>query len=605
MGAPGTIEPGSGTGSPPRRELPPLDAFGALLLRLSGEFINVPAARVDEAIDRALADSARFVGADRAYLFRYDLAQLISCNTHEWCAEGIEPQIDALQAVPMDTIPEWLDAHLRGEAVHVPDVLALPEGPLREILQPQDIRTTVALPLMGATGCRGFVGFDHVGEPQPLDEPVLGLLRLLAQMLVNVGERVETEARLSQLNATLEARVAERTEQLERARQRAEAADLAKTRLLTRVSHELRTPLNAVIGFADLLSTDPALRGAEHAAAQVRQIRQAGEHLLGMVDEMLDLSSAEAGQLRLEPRAVDVAALAAEVLALSAPQAQPLGLALEGPPDGPRDGPPGHWVWADPRRLRQVLMNLVSNAIKYNRPGGRVSLRVQAAGAAVELQVADTGAGLSAAQQACLFEPFNRLGAEHGGVPGTGLGLSIARQFVQQMGGELSAHSEPALGSCFTVRLPAAAAPVTAAGAAKAAAQGVTAAASPASGPPLKVLYVEDNPVNLLLMEAMVERSECGPVELVTAQDGAEGLARLRAQRPDLVLMDMDLPMMTGTELLAQVRSDPALRDVPCVAVSANAMPADIEEALASGFADYVTKPFTLERLAALLARYR
>jgi len=601
MGAPGTIDPGSGTDRPPRRELPPLDAFGALLLRLSGEFINVPAARVDEAIDRALADSARFVGADRAYLFRYDLARRIGCNTHEWCADGVEPQISALQAVPMDSVPEWLDAHLRGQAVHVPDVQQLPEGPLREILQAQDIRTTVALPLMGAKGCRGFVGFDHVGEPQPLSEPVLELLRLLAQMLVNVGERIETEARLSQLNATLEARVAERTEQLESALRRAEAADQAKTRLLTRVSHELRTPLNAVIGFADLLSTDPAQRGAEHAAAHVRQIRQAGEHLLGMVDEMLDLSSAEAGQLRLEPRAVDVVALAAEVLALSAPQAQPLGLALE----GPAGGSPGAWVWADPRRLRQVLMNLVSNAIKYNRPGGRVSLRVQAAGADVELHVADTGTGLSIAQRASLFEPFNRLGAEYGSVPGTGLGLSIARQFVHQMGGELSAHSEPAQGSCFTVRLPAAPAPVTAAVEAEAAAHPAIPAGSPTSGPPLKVLYVEDNPVNVLLMEAMVDRSECGPVELVTAHDGAAGLARLREHRPDLVLMDMDLPMMTGSELLAQVRSDPLLRDIPCVAVSANAMPADIEAALANGFADYVTKPFTLERLAGLLALYR
>jgi hypothetical protein len=250
-------------------------------------------------------------------------------------------------------------------------------------------------------------------------------------------------------------------------------------------------------------------------------------------------------------------------------------------------------------------MNLVSNAIKYNRPGGRVSLRVQAAGADVELHVADTGTGLSIAQRASLFEPFNRLGAEYGSVPGTGLGLSIARQFVHQMGGELSAHSEPAQGSCFTVRLPAAPAPVTAAVEAEAAAQQAIPAGSPASGPPLKVLYVEDNPVNLLLMEAMVERSECGPVELVTAHDGAAGLARLREQRPDLILMDMDLPMMTGSELLAQVRSDPLLRDIPCVAVSANAMPADIEAALANGFADYVTKPFTLERLAGLLALYR
>ena len=615
---------------------PRAQAFVALLLRLAGSFINLPVPQLDPAIDQALADTGAFVGADRAYLFRYDFGQRIGCNTHEWCAEGVLPQREALRAVPMEAVPDWLEAHLRGEAVHVPDAAALPPCRLRELLELQGICTTIALPLLGEAGCAGFVGFDFVRAPRVLGAEVVELLKLFAQMLVNVGDRVRAQEALVGLNASLEARVARRTQELAEAKERAESADRAKSALMARVSHELRTPLNAVLGFAELLAGDTVLRGSPAAAAQVAQIRRAGTHLLGMVDEVLDLARAESGRLELRREPVDLGLLATEMLQLAEPWARRHRVRLE--PAPPAGGP---WASADRMRLSQVLMNLVSNAIKYNRPGGWVRLFTEVDESCCRVVVEDSGVGLDEAQRHALFQPFNRLGAERSGVQGTGLGLVISRDLVQRMGGELLVHSVPGQGSRFSVVLPRAepsgdgaeAAPVDAPANAPANARANALAIAPATGPEtaampepgafssgtdpapgagpaprrraMVVLYIEDNPVNAMLMEAMLARPECGWVTLQAAADGPGGLQAVGLSRPDLVLLDMSMPGMEGREVLRHLRADATLAGLPCVAVSAHALAADIAAALEAGFDDYVTKPFTLERLVAVLDRYR
>jgi signal transduction histidine kinase/ActR/RegA family two-component response regulator len=577
-----------------------LHDFVALLLRLAGQFINLPLVRVDDAIGQALADTAGFVGADRAYLFAYDFDARVGRNTHEWCAAGIEPQREALLAVPFEDVPDWLQAHLRGEAVHVPDKDAVPPSPLRDMLEAQGVWTTIALPLMGEQGCTGFVGFDFVRAVRRLGDEEVDLLKLFAQMLVNVGERGRAEAALSGLNASLEARVAERTRELARAKERAEAADRAKSALMARVSHELRTPLNAVLGFAQLLELDEALRGSTQAASSVAHIRQAGAHLLRMVDEVLDLAHAESGRLQLQPEVLDLGVLAAQALALTEPLAQQRGIALHGPPAAP-----GPWVRADRTRLHQVLMNLLSNAIKYNRAGGSVWLDIEAGAQRVGLAVRDTGAGLTAAQRAGLFEPFNRLGAESTDTQGTGLGLAITRQLVLLMDGALQIDSEPGRGSCFTVQLPAVTRPAAQQLASAPSAVRRPSVAAETGRGPLSVLYVEDNPTNLVLMQAMIDLPEFAGVTLHTATDGPAGLAAARQLRPGLILLDLSLPGMDGRELLQQLRVDAALKAVPCIAVSAYALAPEIESALQAGFQDYVTKPFSLQRLVEVIDRCR
>ncbi len=378
------------------------------------------------------------------------------------------------------------------------------------------------------------------------------------------------------------------------ARDEAERANRAKSQFLSQMSHELRTPLNAILGFGQLLQSDPRQALGTHQQPWVREILRGAEHLLELINEILDLGRIESGELLLEPALVDLQDLAAECLGLVQTLAAQRGVLLEPLPAALA----GRTAGADRRRLKQVLLNLLGNAIKYNRPGGRVALEVaddpDTAGH-VRLAVRDDGPGLSADEQSRLFQPFERLAAARSGVEGTGIGLALSRRLVEAMGGRIGVDSQPGQGCRFWLGLPPRPAPAQATAPAVEAVPPETPAAD---GAPLRtVLYIEDNSVNVLLMEAMLARLP--GLRLVSALHPAEGLRLARAQRPDLVLLDIQLPEMNGFEVLARLREDPALRAVPVVAVSANALQRDIDAALAAGFNAYMTKPVVMEELLA------
>ena len=374
------------------------------------------------------------------------------------------------------------------------------------------------------------------------------------------------------------------------AAQVAQDANRAKNEFLSRVSHELRTPLNAVIGFAQLLRLSSA--GPLNAAQRqhVEHIESAGAHLLGIISDVLDLSRIEAGNLPLLAGPCQTAALLNEACHLVAPLARGSGITVRAPLITDPSA-----IQVDPMRLRQVLVNLLSNAIKYNRPQGQVTPRVWAEGDQVAIAIDDTGHGLSPEQQAHLFEPFNRLGAERTGVEGTGIGLVIVRKLLEAMNGRLEVRSQAGQGSSFIAWVP------------KAEAQS---AQAPSEGAPLselstraatsgelRVLYAEDNDINAeLVLEVLKLRPNC----LVrVATSGAEALTKAREQAPDLFLVDMHLGDMTGFELTRQLQADPVLREVPRVAFSADAMPDQIHRARDHGFAGYLTKPLDVSALLA------
>jgi PAS domain S-box-containing protein len=370
----------------------------------------------------------------------------------------------------------------------------------------------------------------------------------------------------------------------------AERASRAKSEFLARMSHELRTPLNAMLGFAQLLQHDlgDQLDGVQQE--RLSRIGSAGMHLLSLIDEVLDLSAVEAGSLPVALQPIGLDEAIDEVRRWLASMAAQWQVSL-------RAVPSGAWVQADARRLRQVLANLVSNAIKYNRPGGRVDLslsRLVVEGSpGWELTVRDTGRGLSPQQQAHLYEPFNRLGAEREGIEGRGIGLMTVHHLVHVMGGRLQVQSRVGEGSEFRVWLPVAlhAAPATADADA-----GETAAAHAGA---LSVLYVEDNAVNVLVVRELVGLRP--NVTLHVAADGAGGLEAALCHRPDLVLLDMQLPDMDGHELLRRLRA----RQLPSriIALSANAMPDAVRKARAAGFDDYWTKPIDIAQFLARLDR--
>jgi signal transduction histidine kinase/AmiR/NasT family two-component response regulator len=390
--------------------------------------------------------------------------------------------------------------------------------------------------------------------------------------------------------------------ELERAKLLAEKANLAKSDFLSSMSHELRSPLNAILGFAQLMDSGTPLPTPGQKES-IDQILQAGWYLLELINEILDLSLIESGKLSLSPEAMSLADVLDDCRAMFEPQAQKSGIRMLFPAfDGP------YYVKADRTRVKQVFVNLLSNAIKYNRVGGTVEVRC-GADTALRTRVSfhDTGEGLPPSKLAQLFQPFNRLGQEAGVQEGTGIGLVVSKRLVELMGGEIRAESVVGVGSVFSVELNATDAAELVVDAHELHAP--MAAPAPAGAPARTVLCVEDNPANLMLIEKLVARRP--DIRLLSAREGNRGIEIARASRPDVILMDINLPGISGLVALRILAGDPATSAIPVIALSANAMPHDIERGLDAGFFRYLTKPIKVrefmetldEALAVALAR--
>ncbi|MGC4078050.1 MAG: PAS-domain containing protein [Rubrivivax sp.] len=356
------------------------------------------------------------------------------------------------------------------------------------------------------------------------------------------------------------------------ARDDAERANRAKSDFLSRMSHELRTPLNAVLGFGQLLESDPAepLSPAQHE--RVQQVLRGGRHLLSLIDQVLDLAGIDGGTLSVRLEAVDAAAAVAEACRLVQGLADERGITLQPPAT-----PPAGRVLADAARLRQVLAGLLANAIQYNHRGGTVAVAWRDDGERLRLEVRDDGPGIAAADQPRIFKAFERLDGGRAAGGGAGVGLALAKWLVEAMHGRIGLDSAPGLGSTFWISLER--------------------TQAEAGGAPARrtVLYVEDNTVNQMLMEAMLARRP--EIELLLADDAASGLALAVSAQPALVLLDIQLPDADGFELLRRLRARPETQALPVVAVSADAMPERIAAAREAGFADYLTKPLEQARL--------
>ena len=379
---------------------------------------------------------------------------------------------------------------------------------------------------------------------------------------------------------------------LREAKEVADKANRAKSEFLSSMSHELRTPLNAILGFAQLIeagSTPPTptqKRNVDH-------ILKAGWYLLSLVDEILDLAVIESGTLSLSMEAVSLDEVMRDCHAMVEPQAQTRGIRMVFPRfDAPC------YINADRNRVKQVLSNLLSNAIKYNRPDGSVVVDwlVTPAGR-IRITVRDTGDGLSPDRLSQLFQPFNRLGKETSAEQGTGIGLVVSKRVTEMMGGDIGVKSTVGHGSVFWVELNPTTNPQPVAGEAQAAA--LVRVPGQIDTPLRTLLYVEDNPANLELVEEIISCRR--DIRLLTAMDGDRGIEIARAVLPDVILMDINLPGISGIDAMQILAEDPATARIPVVALSANAIASDIEYGLGAGFFRYLTKPIKIKEFMDML----
>ncbi len=371
--------------------------------------------------------------------------------------------------------------------------------------------------------------------------------------------------------------------ELESARIVAEKANLAKSEFLSSMSHELRSPLNAILGFAQLLETDTRTPPTPPQKERIGQILKGGWYLLDLINEILDLTSIESGKQSLSNAPISLDDVMSDCQAMIEPKAQEYGIHVT----LPRFESP-YFVYADPIRVKQVLLNLLSNAIKYNRVGGTVIVDCSVISKErIRVSVTDTGEGLTPDKIEQLFQPFNRLGQEDGNVEGSGIGLVISQQLIELMDGAIGVESVVGSGSVFWIELNLAAEQPHAPD---------VVAVKALTPPPVEnnmrmstLLYVEDNPANLILIEQLIAQRK--NMRILSASDAQLGIARARAHQPDIILMDINLPGISGVEALKILRADPLTQHIPVIAISANAMPHDIRKAMESGFFRYITKP--------------
>lgn len=564
-----------------------------LLISLSIDLIKVQHEDQNLVTNRVLGQVGEFVGADRAYRFSYDFERGTASNTHEWCAAGIQPEIEYLQDGPIDSIPLWVTAHRAGLPFYIKCVSELPDGhKLRDILEPQGIQSLVTIPLMRENSCMGFIGFDSVRQERHWSDVDVTLLKLLADLLVNADIRFRNEALIREQHAAL-INARDNAEQLAL---EANKANAAKSRFVARVSHEVRTPLHAIIGLTDLVIEEPL---PAHVMELTHTIRDSGAVLLDLINDVLDFSRAESNDVVIEIQDFALDDLVLTLDRMFRPMANKKGLGFN------LDVEPGINTnyRGDPLRIRQVITNLLSNAIKFTS-NGQVSLSIQTTPDdknTLVFLVRDTGIGIASNDIPKLFEPFFQSRNTNAfNLAGTGLGLTIANTLAERMGGFITVDSALGQGSVFRfeIPLPCASREITAP------AQHVNAAVLNPKLKNARILIADDNPINRQLMKAFLNDVVCLPT---LVEDGIQAVNAINgnAHHFDIILMDCNMPGLDGFEATRKIR---ALADgkgaMPIIAVTAGAMDGNKVECLAAGMDDILIKPFSKFDLLKTLDRW-
>ncbi len=429
-------------------------------------------------------------------------------------------------------------------------------------------------------------------------KPILDEGKVIGAVITftDITSRKAAEDELQQAYHKLEERIKERTQELNLAKELAESHNHAKSEFLSRMSHELRTPMNAILGFAQIMDESRRDPLSETHKSRIHQILKAGNHLLALINEVLDLARIEAGKITVSLEPVQIAEIVRDVLNVTRPMAEKFKITLVDQISSFNQD----YVLADKTRLKQVLLNLVSNGIKYNRKEGCVTLSLESRDTSEHnILVTDTGMGIPPESIEKIFDPFDRLGAENSRTEGTGIGMTISKKLVELMNGSICVQSNPGKGSQFTVSLPACN-PTAVNIENNSTIQRSSFSKSLTNK--FTILYIEDNKANMLLVQDIL--SDFQEIELLTAPQALIGLDLAYAHQPNLILLDINLPDLDGFETLKRLQNLEETHDIPVVAISANAMEKDINKALESGFKTYLTKPINISKFKTVIENY-
>ncbi|MFH0841566.1 MAG: PAS domain S-box protein [Bacteroidota bacterium] len=542
-----------------------------LLIDLSIGFINLPLDRIEEAVSKSLVKIGEFVSADRAYVFEYDFKNITGTNTFEWCREGIEPQINKLLAIPLEGFSHWVAIHKRGDIIKVEDADLLTDENLRNFLKDQSTISVLTIPLHEDGVCTGFVGFDSVRQKHVYTEFEEQLLKVYAQSLVNVRERLRKEQRLIV------------------AKEKAEESDRLKSSFLANMSHEIRTPMNGIIGFLDLLK-EPDL-SEENKIAYIDIVTQSSHRLLDTINDIIEISKIETGELKLHMSPINIPDLMSYFYGFFNQQAGQKGLEYCISNNLP---PQIRALQSDRNKLESIISNLIKNAVKFTYSGS-VEFGCYYESENIVFFVRDTGIGIPSERLDSVFERFVQ-GDMSFSRPqeGSGLGLSIVKAYVNLLKGKIWVQSESGKGSTFTFSIP------------YSAADEVNAdvlthdPVQDISGKTLAILIAEDDYASYLYLESLL----AGPgISFLHTTNGNDTVKSVR-EHPELslVLMDIRMPGMNGLEAARQIRR--FNKKIPIIAQTAYALSGDREAALKAGCSDYISKPVNRNELIRLVSKY-
>ncbi|MEI6139127.1 MAG: ATP-binding protein [Mariniphaga sp.] len=550
-----------------------------ILMDMASTYINVPIDQVNDTINESLKTLGTFVAADRSYIFTYDPIKKTTSIEYEWCNADIASQIDELQDISFDMFPDWVTTHQKGDILYIADVPALPEGNLKKILQPQGIKSLITIPMMSGGKCIGFIGFDSVKNFYQYTDDSITLLQLFSHMLVNVKNRVKAENELIGTNLYLESATIKANEMAVRA----ETANKAKSVFLANMSHEIRTPLNAIIGFSQLMNRDKTM--ADTQREYTTSIIRAGEHLLALINDILELSKVEAGRVALNPTNIDLHSFMNDIQLIFKERVQTkhLWLLFETVGEIP------HYVIVDENKLRQVFINLIGNAIKFTDKGGiavrtRYDKNNDRTGRLV-VEIEDSGDGIPENEIANLFKHFVQTSSGIKKGSGTGLGLALSRELAIIMGGDITVSSKVGTGSVFTFYVEIK--------------EGETEPVKAENTKYVVCLDKNEKSCRILVVDDKIENlrvavnllKEVG-FETNEAINGEDAITKFEQWDPHLILMDLRMPIMDGFEATRRIKSTEKGKKTPIVALTASTFEEEqmkVELLLMQG---HIRKPF-------------